>query len=448
MSEVHETEDKSKENYIPAVQNSANQQPIMSQQAVVASNEFMPSNLLIMQLNQYRVHIQQQMQNQLQQTASLGRIIPPGTRLMTNDGIIGLVTAKNQISISFPQPLMQKLASYFHTQYRALNPQQRQKLYQFHQQYHHIYQQKLQEQAQNQDKHELTQPSQPQPQPQAQAPRSTLVTSVIPPPVLSQNLLQTVNTTNVVRAVGPSIAQSGPSQLSPLPPPYTRLPPPYPYPSSKTNPTSTMTSVSQNVINAKLALDKQKRSLLLQEQPLLLEELLEQEKREQKKQQSNGTEFPQAVVTTVPVPVPVPVQAPAPTTTTSSTLLSDQEFEQLRNDILDSGNESLRGPNDLFAVKNQSGPKTKPLIINSLPTPPLPPFNIVTEQDEQIQNQYEIWLYQQNNVLTQQLKCYEAEVQRFRKLRKVSFFLDIILSTLILDTLIVFRFIRNTFFKN
>lgn len=54
-----------------------------------------------------------------------------------------------------------------------------------------------------------------------------------------------------------------------------------------------------------------------------------------------------------------------------------------------------------------------------LPAPPLPPENIVSEQDRQAQVLYEQWLNNQNAILTQQLKYYETEVQKLRKIRKV-----------------------------
>lgn len=57
---------------------------------------------------------------------------------------------------------------------------------------------------------------------------------------------------------------------------------------------------------------------------------------------------------------------------------------------------------------------------NLLPAPPLPPELIVSEQDKQTQLVYEQWLNHQNNVLTQQLKYYEIEVQKLRKIRKVN----------------------------
>lgn len=50
--------------------------------------------------------------------------------------------------------------------------------------------------------------------------------------------------------------------------------------------------------------------------------------------------------------------------------------------------------------------------------PTLPPDNIVTDQDRQIQINYEQWLSTQENVLNNQRKYYEAEVTKLRKTRK------------------------------
>lgn len=57
---------------------------------------------------------------------------------------------------------------------------------------------------------------------------------------------------------------------------------------------------------------------------------------------------------------------------------------------------------------------------NLIPAPPLPPENIITEQDKQTQLLYEQWLNHQHNALAQQLHYYETEVQKLRKSRKVS----------------------------
>lgn len=54
-----------------------------------------------------------------------------------------------------------------------------------------------------------------------------------------------------------------------------------------------------------------------------------------------------------------------------------------------------------------------------MPSPPPPPENIVTEEDRRAQLTYETWLSSQNLQVTQQLKYYETEVQKLRKIRKV-----------------------------
>jgi histone-lysine N-methyltransferase MLL3 len=60
--------------------------------------------------------------------------------------------------------------------------------------------------------------------------------------------------------------------------------------------------------------------------------------------------------------------------------------------------------------------------VPQLPAPPLPPENITTEQDRQTQMHYEQWLNHQNQIVTSQLKYYETEVSKLRKMRKVSHF--------------------------
>lgn len=77
---------------------------------------------------------------------------------------------------------------------------------------------------------------------------------------------------------------------------------------------------------------------------------------------------------------------------------------------------------------------------NLLPAPQLPPENIVTEQDKQTQIVYENWLNHQNNVLTQQLKYYETEVQKLRKSRKVSQCICVYLSVISLIRFSAFCF--------
>lgn len=64
-------------------------------------------------------------------------------------------------------------------------------------------------------------------------------------------------------------------------------------------------------------------------------------------------------------------------------------------------------------------PRVPTFNANFVAAPPLPPEHIITEQDKQTQIAYEQWLNHQNIVLGQQLKFYEGEVQKLRKMRKV-----------------------------
>ncbi|CAG7629500.1 unnamed protein product [Allacma fusca] len=203
----------------------------------------------------------------------------------------------------------------------------------------------------------------------------------------------------------------------------------------------------------------QRRTLLLQEQPLLLEDLLEQEKREQQRQGPG-------------------LMGAAP----EEPLLSDFDFERLKADVLSSSNlpVSLSPPtvqgqvilpppaqpgkfNRGIPQLNQSTGsdwqvESDNVIVNrrnlnqnvehspiplhpalaqssgsnlsappnrvasfpmpSLPAPPTPPEHPATEQERQMQIQYEQWLYHQQNILSTQLKYFEGEVNKLRKGKK------------------------------
>lgn len=58
-----------------------------------------------------------------------------------------------------------------------------------------------------------------------------------------------------------------------------------------------------------------------------------------------------------------------------------------------------------------------PMFVAQKP-PSLPPDSIVTEQDRQMQIQYEQWLNSHENMLSNQRKYYETEVSKLRKSRK------------------------------
>lgn len=64
-------------------------------------------------------------------------------------------------------------------------------------------------------------------------------------------------------------------------------------------------------------------------------------------------------------------------------------------------------------------PRIPTFNIPATPPPPIPPDVITTEQDRQTAIAYEAWLNHQNQLLQQQLKYYETEVQKLRKARKV-----------------------------
>ncbi|XP_050538533.1 histone-lysine N-methyltransferase 2D-like isoform X4 [Daktulosphaira vitifoliae] len=240
-----------------------------------------------------------------------------------------------------------------------------------------------------------------------------------------QRLLQMQRTMVPNRSIGvtPQILPQGNSQVRQLapPPPYPGPPPPYP---------------GHN-----------------QEQPLLLEELLEQEKREQEKRQNSDSSN---VVSNV-----------SSSGSTLPALMSDADFELLRADVMNSSTSSnaIASPpiiqhggasgvlqhqisdqlqmqrqtyvqrptqpsqnwNQVQQIQGQSGVKQQfseqPLkvpIFNApvLTPPPQPPDVIATEQDRQLQHTYEVWLNEQSNIVTKQLKHYESEVQKLRKMKK------------------------------
>ncbi|XP_046682378.1 histone-lysine N-methyltransferase 2C-like isoform X2 [Homalodisca vitripennis] len=232
--------------------------------------------------------------------------------------------------------------------------------------------------------------------------------------VTQQQRLQQLQRLGAVGAVG-APRTPGPSPLTlqappRLPPPYPGPPPPYP-------------------------------GAVQQEQPLLLEDLLEQEKREQEKQQAGAG----AVVGAVSVPGTS--EAPAPQST-SLTALSDADFERIRADLLGtpqagvvaSPPHPVPGPGMMGTRPPYRPPSQSPQwqqapptprtitppepaalrmpLFNVMPSPPPPPEVIVTEDDRRAQLAYENWLNSQNHAVTQQLKYCETEVQKLRKLRK------------------------------
>lgn len=100
-------------------------------------------------------------------------------------------------------------------------------------------------------------------------------------------------------------------------------------------------------------------------------------------------------------------------------------YLQLRAQAANAGNNQWQ-TNQIQPAPAPAPPPPEPArvpVFNTalLPAPPLPPEHIVTEQDRQTQVFYEQWLNHQNGILSQQLKFYETEVQKLRKIRKVCF---------------------------
>lgn len=69
-------------------------------------------------------------------------------------------------------------------------------------------------------------------------------------------------------------------------------------------------------------------------------------------------------------------------------------------------------------VVKKEGCSVPMFVANLQKAPTLPPDSIVTEQDRQMQIQYEQWLNSHENTLTNQRKYYETEVSKLRKSRK------------------------------
>ncbi|XP_047528678.1 histone-lysine N-methyltransferase 2C-like [Vanessa atalanta] len=171
-------------------------------------------------------------------------------------------------------------------------------------------------------------------------------------------------------AAGPAGAAGAAGAVRSAPPPYPglRAPPPPPYPQ----------------LQAPFDADAwgdwlHRRPLLLQnvnqEQPLLLEELLEQEKREQEREGGEwGSSAGVGGMAVGGAGPPAPPPAPPPSV-------------------------------PLFSAAPP-------------PAPPLPPERAASEADHHARLLYEQWLKQYNTFAADQLRYYEQEVQKLRKIRK------------------------------
>ncbi|XP_050507765.1 histone-lysine N-methyltransferase 2C-like isoform X1 [Diabrotica virgifera virgifera] len=328
-----------------------------------------------MHLTPQQIH--QQMVHQVQQAAAQGRPMPPGSKMQTPDGFIGIVMPNNSVQLQIPQNYQQRLL--------------------------------LLQQLQNQ---------------KLQMRVGTTTPRVA---VVAQSQLP------VGLATGPRMVAAPPP---PPPPPYPGPPPPYPGNAAQHQQTGLRMGPGllpmghfhpSTLQGFPMHPHLQRRPLLLEEQPLLLEDLLEQEKREQEKLQNQ----------------PSSQEVSSSTGNESeSALLSDHDFERLKADVFNTGpvtslpstitnqgtTSHTNQPWQQLQNRQIPAPPAQPTMevttrvqmfnANLIAAPPLPPENIVTEQDKQTQMMYEQWLNHQNNVLAQQLRYYETEVQKLRKSRK------------------------------
>lgn len=60
------------------------------------------SSTIMPQSHAQAVVVQQQMHQHVQQAAAMGRPMPPGTRLLSPDGAVGVVTSTNTVTVSYP----------------------------------------------------------------------------------------------------------------------------------------------------------------------------------------------------------------------------------------------------------------------------------------------------------------------------------------------------------
>ncbi|XP_076251798.1 uncharacterized protein LOC143191021 isoform X3 [Rhynchophorus ferrugineus] len=360
--------------------------PITKPQASSSSNIQQPSpqqpQFSIQQIQQQMLHqVGCKMSKYVQQAAAQGNPMPPGAKLQTPEGIVGIVLANNNVQLQVPPNLQQRLIQQLQSQ-------------------------KLQMRMGQQN-------------PRMMSPVANRQHQGIP-----------------AQTVGPRPRMALPPTPQLPPPPYPGPPPPYPgnvipqQPNMQNQMGLRMgPSVYHHMGHAHSMAPQpypgpppfHRRTLLLEDQPLIIEDLLQEEKREQEKQrQSQANSNDEQPINT----------------NSESALLSDHDFDRLTADVFNNSPVGINRPNQGNAPllphwqQNRVAPpatpqptteittRTQMFNANVLPAPPLPPENIVTEQDKQAQLAYEQWLNHQNNVLNQQLKYYEAEVQKLRKSRK------------------------------
>lgn len=395
--------------------------------------------------------IQQQMQQQVQQAAAMGKPMAVGTQLLSKEGAVGVVTANNNVSVTVrtglvnPSRIQQLKMGHpgGMVQPNMMPGQQQQQ------------QQRIVQQIQG-NRIIQTVANQNQPGPVQQQQQQQLV-GVGGQSVLHQQLQQPP----VVTQPG-TVAVAG-QQQQPPPPPYPEPPPPYPG--------SQAGALAQG--------PPQQQQQPNQEQRLLLEDLLEQEKREQAGQLAvteannlppnmlsqqdfenllaNQQQQGMRVIQQNLLPGQVPgqpgqiqmqpqqlppmqqqqQQQPQQTGQLQSPMGGQYIMQQQRinsqwrpqtpippggavANLINPLNKAAAGPSQQIAPPPVEV-TPRPIAVyqaNLQPAPPAPPENVTNEQERQIQLNYENWMNQQKIALENQLKHYETEIGKLRKVKK------------------------------
>ncbi|KAL1379791.1 hypothetical protein pipiens_014643 [Culex pipiens pipiens] len=359
--------------------------------------------------------IQQQMQQQVQQAAAMGKPMAVGTQLLSKEGAVGVVTANNNVSVTVRTGLVnpsriQQLKMGGHPgamgQQNMMPGQQQQQ------------QQRIVQQIQGnriiQTVANPNQPGGPVPGQQQQQ-----LVGVGGQSVLHQQLQQP-----------PVVTQPGavpvPGQQQPPPPPYPEPPPPYPGSQpGALGPPQQQQQPNQDFEN--LLANQQQQQQQQQGMRVIQQNLLPGQVPGQPGQmQMQPQQLP-----------PMQQQQPQQPGQLQSPMGGQYIMQQQRinpqwrpqtpippggavANLINPLNKAAAGPSQQIAPP-PAEVTARPIAVyqaNLQPAPPVPPENITNEQERQIQLNYENWMNQQKISLENQLKHYETEIGKLRKVKK------------------------------
>lgn len=87
---------------VNATSNTLTQVQTMTPATSAPSQTQQPQNNVMSQAHPQAAAVQQQMHQHVQQAAAMGRPMLPGTRLVSPDGAVGVVTSTNSVTVSYP----------------------------------------------------------------------------------------------------------------------------------------------------------------------------------------------------------------------------------------------------------------------------------------------------------------------------------------------------------